>query len=377
MAMRTSVTIAETSSHGHWTHNMQKYDQQNVILALKARLVEFRDRRIRLTESDTIRVLVLPVLGWLGWDLQDVEEVRSEYRHVSADNPVDYALFLRGSPALFVEAKALGVSLDDRKPLLQTLNYANTAGVDWCVLTNGAEWRIYKVHAPVAAEEKLFLTVRLEETGTEAATIASTLLLLSKERMRARAIDALWSEWRVDRAVEQVLDSLTEEDAFVRLIANRMDGLTYGDVRASLKRSGLRSFYPKVDAYMTRLDGNPAAVAPAAPATPPTPPASFTAAPGVAGDSTLSPMEGGGRARLMRTAEMVERGLLVVGTCLSIKDRSDSMATVVDGRRVEFRGDVMSFNEWGCRVTGWTSIQIYKWALLPDGRLLEALREGD
>ena len=84
-----------------------------------------------------------------------------------------------------------------------------------------------------------------------------------------------------------------------------------------------------------------------------------------------------GRARLMKTVEMVERGLLPVGTELTIKDRPNSTATVVDGRRVEFRGEVMSFNAWGCRVTGWPSIRIYTSAVLPDGRLLEALREQE
>lgn len=335
---------------------------------LRHRIRDYRDRRVRLTESDTIRVLVLPILEALGWDLQDVEEVRSEYRHATADNPVDYALFLHATPALFVEAKALGVSLDDRKPLLQTLNYANAAGVDWCVLTNGAEWRIYKVHAPVAAEEKLFLTARLDETAAETGLIATTLSLLSKHRMRARAIDALWSEWRVDREVERVLDAITEDDAFVRLIAKRTDGLTHGEVRASLKRAGLRSFYPEVDAFMARLDGQPTSLKGAAP---------MAEAPPAAAEplSTPAPLKGAGRARLMKTGEMVARGLLPVGTTLTIKDRPDSTATVVDGKRVEFRGEVMSFNDWGCAVTGWTAIQIYKWAVLPDGRLLEALRE--
>ena len=257
----------------------------DVISKARDRVQDYRDRRVRLTESDTIRVLILPVLESLGWDLQDVEEVRSEYRHAPADNPVDYALFLHGSPSLFVEAKALGVSLDDRKPLLQTLNYANAAGVDWCVLTNGSEWRIYKVHAPVAAEEKLFLTVRVGEAGADTGAMAATLSLLSRDRMRVRAIDALWSEWRVDRAVERVLNTVTQDDAFIRLITKRADGLT-----------------------------------------------------------------------------------------LTIKDRPDSAAKVVDGKRVEFRGEVISFNDWGCRATGWTAIQIYKWAVLPDGRLLEALR---
>ena len=335
---------------------------------VRTRILSYRDRRVRLTESDTIRVLVLPVLEALNWDLQDLEEVRSEYRHASADNPVDYALFLHGSPVLFVEAKALGVSLDDRKPLLQTLNYANAAGVDWCVLTNGAEWRIYKVHAPVAAEEKLFLSARLDQLGSEVAQIASTLSLLSKDRMRARVIDALWSEWRVDRAVERILDTITEDDAFVRLVTRRADGLSATEVRASLKRAGLRSFYPEVDAFMARLDGTHGS----------TPPLAVPDAAGPVADApkVASPTAGTRRARLMKTPEMVERGLLPVGTLLTIKGRPDSAATVLDGKRVEFRGEAMSFTDWGCRVTGWTAIGIYKWAVLPDGRLLEALREA-
>jgi hypothetical protein len=79
------------------------FDQ--LIAHLTARIVDYRDRRVRLTESDTIRVLVLPALQALGWDLQDVEEVRSEYRHASADNLVDYALFLHGSPVFCFNRK--------------------------------------------------------------------------------------------------------------------------------------------------------------------------------------------------------------------------------------------------------------------------------
>jgi len=343
-------------------------DLTGKLAEVQGRIRGYRERRVRLSESDTIRVLILPVLSALGWDMTDIEEVRSEYRHTSSDNPVDYALFLHGTPALFVEAKALEVGLDDRKSLLQTLNYANAAGVDWCVLTNGAEWRVYKVHAPVEAEEKLFLTARLDLPGTEAAGLVPTLSLLSKARMRARAIDALWSEWRVDRAVERILDTITEDDAFVRLVTRRADGLTLGEVRASLKRAGLRSFYPEVDAFMARLDGAPD----------PAPPVATTDTPGPVAEKpeVAPPTAGTGRARLMKTPEMVARGLLPVGTRLTIKGRPDSMATVLDGKRVEFRGEAMSFTDWGCRVTGWTAIGIYKWAMLPDGRLLEALREA-
>jgi hypothetical protein len=211
------------------------------------------------------------------------------------------------------------------------------------------------------------LTVLLDDPAAAIEDIAATLSLLSRGRMQARAIDALWTEWRVDRQVEAVLDMITEDDSFVRLVAKRTASLTPGEVRASLRRSGLQSFYPCVEDFMAKLDGRPEP-APAGATinhaeTTPTeaPPASDPPAPP-------------GRARLMKTAEMVEGGLLPVGTELTIKDSPDSTATVVDGRRVEYRGEVMSFNAWGCRVTGWSAIRICKWAVMPDGRLLEKLR---
>lgn len=298
----------------------------------RSRIITYRDRRVRLTESDTIRVLILPIIEALGWDTSDVEEVKSEYRHKTSDNPVDYALFLQSAPVLFVEAKALDITLDDRRPLVQTLNYANTAGIDWCVLTNGAEYRIYKVHAPVEAEEKLFLTIQLDDPSGNLEPLAEALSLLSRDRMRVRAINALWSEWRVDRQVEAVLDTITGDEAFMRLVAKRIDGVTAGEVRASLRRSGLRSFYPRMDAFMIARDADHVE-----------PDSSEAVAhnPGPAAQS--------GRTRRMKTAEMVERGLLPIGTELTIKGRSGSAATVVDGKRVEFRGDVMSFNEWAAR----------------------------
>ena len=59
-------------------------------------------------EQDTKAALIVPVLRALGWDVEDLEDVKLEYRRRPADNPVDYALFLLRSPRLFIEAKSLG-----------------------------------------------------------------------------------------------------------------------------------------------------------------------------------------------------------------------------------------------------------------------------
>ena len=55
---------------------------------------------------------------------------------------------------------------------------------------------------------------------------------------------------------------------------------------------------------------------------------------------------------------------------------SDVISKSSDRIQDYIQGELISFNDWGCRATGWTAIKIYKWAVLPDGRLLEALREG-
>ena len=132
---------------------------EETVERLKAQIMSYRERRIRLSEADTLRVLITPMLEALGWAIFDVEETRNEYRHNPSDNPVDYALFLNRTPVLFVEAKALGETLSERRWMVQTINYANTSGggVNWNddeVFTYSADGRLAsRVAGPVAARD--------------------------------------------------------------------------------------------------------------------------------------------------------------------------------------------------------------------------------
>ncbi|MBY0363351.1 MAG: type I restriction enzyme HsdR N-terminal domain-containing protein [Phreatobacter sp.] len=309
----------------------------------------------QVLEEDTKRILITPTIEALGWD--HIAEIRNQYRHNRRDNPVDYALFLNRSPVLYVEAKPLGGSLDDRKWIVQTLNYANAAGVEWCVLTNGAEWRIYKVHAQVDAEEKRFATATIDqpETLDDAARV---LDLLSRDNMRSRAIDELWQAWHVDRQVQQALEQTLQDDAFASLIRKRVPQLTLTDVRKSLRRANIAISYPGLiaDLQSARQVPRPAS----------TP----------AGTSTNGAAPTASRRRMQSTDDLFALGRLAAGTTLTIRGREDSAARVLDGQTVEFKGERLSFNDWGQRVTGWTSIRIYTMACLPDGRTLDQLRDS-
>jgi predicted type IV restriction endonuclease len=210
------------------------------IETLSGHIANYSSRPGRVNESNTIRALITPMISALGWNIADLDEVQSEYRHKSSDNPVDYALFLEGAPALFIEAKALDEKLDDRKWIVQTLNYANACNVEWAVLTNGAEWRVYNVHAKAEAEDKLFYTAHVD--GPDQVETARRLAMLSKEGMAPKhALDQLWREASVDRAMRDVIETLPENRGAIRAMAKASNGLTEKDVREALRRLGLRA----------------------------------------------------------------------------------------------------------------------------------------
>jgi hypothetical protein len=208
---------------------------------LEVALATVRDRiakyqRQSIGEQDTKAALIVPVLRALGWDTEDLEDVKLEYKRLSSDNPVDYALFLLREPRLFIEAKALGVHLDDHKWTSQMLAYATVAGVEWVALTDGNEWRIYNSHATVPVEQKLFRVVRVADPDTHP---DQTLRLLAKAQMADHLIDVLWKSDFVDRQVKDALIGFfgpEPDPGLVRLIRGKAGALSHSEVRSSLGR---------------------------------------------------------------------------------------------------------------------------------------------
>lgn len=202
-------------------------------------------------EQNTKATLIEPLLRALGWDTEDMDQVVHEYRRPrSKDNPVDYGLLVAAEPRLFVEAKALGHSLDDPRWASQIVGYAVTAGVRWVVLTNGDEYRIYNTHAEVPIEEKLFRKVRVSDAATAP---EESLGLLAREKIGGNLLSALWIAHFVDRQVKAALETLfsPENDmAIVNLVQQRTKELSADQIRASLRRCDLEVKFPMVTEAM-------------------------------------------------------------------------------------------------------------------------------
>jgi len=70
-------------------------------------------------------------------------------------------------------------------------------------------------------------------------------------------------------------------------------------------------------------------------------------------------------ASLPKMDKLIEFGLIHKGDkiYLTLKP-DDSVATLLDEKHVDFNGEKMTLNEWGCKVTGWQAIRIYAYVAI-------------
>src|SRR5882757_5206122 len=94
-----------------------------------------------VSEADTVTVINDMLADICGYD---------KYLHVTSQYAirgtyVDLAVKVDEDIRFLIEVKAIGIELKDAH-VKQAIDYAANEGIEWVVLTNGAFWRIYKVH---------------------------------------------------------------------------------------------------------------------------------------------------------------------------------------------------------------------------------------
>lgn len=97
-----------------------------------------KDRDVN--ESDTVAVLNDMLCDVFGYD--KYIEVTSEL--AIRGTYCDLALRIEDKVHFLIEAKAIGIDLKDAH-IKQACDYGANHGVQWVVLTNGIEWRVYRI----------------------------------------------------------------------------------------------------------------------------------------------------------------------------------------------------------------------------------------
>lgn len=137
--------------------------------------------------------LTLPLLQLLGYDVQK----DMDFEHHVRNKRADIALMFEGKPKLIVETKDLDEDLDNH--IDQAVDYASKKGVDWVILTNGTEIRLYKSYiSGVSPEDRLIFNTTLEELPK---TFPSLQERVSKENLKTAE--------KIKREAEEVRENIT------------------------------------------------------------------------------------------------------------------------------------------------------------------------
>jgi hypothetical protein len=129
-----------------------------------------------VNESDTV-IIVTDMLSDL-FGYEKYGEITSEI--AIRGTYCDLATKLDGHVQCLIEVKAAGTELKDSHTK-QAVDYAANQGVDWVVLTNGSQWKVYNVLFTKPVGQDLVLDLDILTLNAKHADDIESLFLLTKE----------------------------------------------------------------------------------------------------------------------------------------------------------------------------------------------------
>lgn len=170
-----------------------------------------------VNEADTrlfVTDLLCEALGFDKYaDLSTEYRIKNEY--------ADYGIRLDNDLIAFVEVKRVNTKLGP-KHLRQVQSYAVNEGVEWLVLTNGAQWQVYHLSGGLPVVTDLALEVDLLG-DTPPNQKANLLFHLTRESFKRGKINDLWQAKHA-----------TSPKSFARVL---LSDSVVGAIRKELKKS--------------------------------------------------------------------------------------------------------------------------------------------
>ncbi len=129
-----------------------------------------------INESDTVTIVSDMLADIFGYD--KYSEITSEY--AVKKTYCDLAIEINEKIGLLVEVKAIGLDLKDDF-VRQACDYGANSGIEWVVLTNGANWIVYKIIFSQPVERELIYSFNFLEISSKKQADLEMLFYLSRE----------------------------------------------------------------------------------------------------------------------------------------------------------------------------------------------------
>lgn len=171
-----------------------------------------RGIRDEYKEADTRKIVSDILTEYLGWD--KFENLTAE--QMIGSRYADYVVKTPDEEVFVIEVKQIGLKLKDTH-LNQARQYAVDEGIDWIILTNGNDWRVYhtSLEGKIPITKQVF-TVTINDMNIKPHEKADLLYLLSSEANRKKEIDDYYQR-RIALSGENLADHILSDDVINKL----------------------------------------------------------------------------------------------------------------------------------------------------------------
>jgi predicted type IV restriction endonuclease len=184
-----------------------------------------KDRDVN--ESDTSMIITDMLAEVFGFD--KYSEVTREY--AIRGTYVDLATKIDGKLQTLIEVKAIGVTLRENH-IKQAVDYAANQGVEWVVLTNGQNWKVFSVSFSKPISADLVLELDILDMSPNDEDAIEDLFLLSKEGIQRSGLDNYNDQLRARNRFN--LAAIILNDSVLHTIRRELKRLS-PDVRISVE----------------------------------------------------------------------------------------------------------------------------------------------
>lgn len=136
-----------------------------------------------VSEADTVTLIkdiLADVFGYNKYtELTSEQQIRGTY--------CDLAVKIDGQIKYLIEVKSAGVTLNDSH-LRQAINYAANQGIEWVVLTNSIDWRLYRVKFGQPIDFDLVSAFELPVINPRSTDDQAKMFLLCREGITSDAM---------------------------------------------------------------------------------------------------------------------------------------------------------------------------------------------
>lgn len=164
--------------------------QQRLVAGIKKFQPILNGAKIKdVNESDTVVIITDILCEVFGYD--KYSEITSEF--AIKKTFCDLAIKIDGKIRLIIEAKAIGYDLKDDH-IRQAVNYGANSGVDWVILSNGYQWKVYRINFTKPIDKDLLYEFDLLNINPKKQSDVELLYYVSKEAIGKSVLEDFHSQ---------------------------------------------------------------------------------------------------------------------------------------------------------------------------------------